>query len=180
MEFEKIEKFVQKEYGINLSAYKSKQLIRRIENFMQRAGAKNEIDFITKLSSDSNLSKKFLDHLTINVSEFFRNKELFLDLEQKIKYYLRPEKNSLKIWSAACSIGAEPYTLAIIMDRLTPNKKHTIIATDIDQTILEVAKQGVYNKNEIRNVDDNTLNKYFTKKDDKFYISEDIKKKGNI
>ncbi|SHE36492.1 CheR family methyltransferase [Caloramator proteoclasticus] len=177
MEFEKIEKFVQKEYGINLSAYKSKQLIRRIENFMQRAGAKNEIDFITKLSSDSNLSKKFLDHLTINVSEFFRNKELFLDLEQKIKYYLRPEKNSLKIWSAACSIGAEPYTLAIIMDRLTPNKKHTIIATDIDQTILEVAKQGVYNKNEIRNVDDNTLNKYFTKKDDKFYISEDIKKR---
>ncbi|CDF58043.1 CheR family methyltransferase [Thermobrachium celere] len=177
MDFDKIEKFVAKEYGINLSAYKSKQLIRRIENFMQRVGAKNEIEFINILSMDKNISKKFLDHLTINVSEFFRNKDLFLDLERKIKEHLNPEKNTLKIWSAACSIGAEPYTLAIILDKITPNKKHNILATDIDQTVLEQAKQGIYNKNEVKNVDDDLLKKYFIQVQDKYQIIDEIKKR---
>lgn len=175
MEFPKIESFVLKEYGINLSAYKSKQLIRRLENFMQRSGAKDEAEFVNMLSNDKNLSKKFLDHLTINVSEFFRNKELFLDLEKRIKDTLKPEQNTLKIWSAACSIGAEPYTLAIIMDRLTPNKKHNILATDIDLTILEVAKKGIYSKNEVKNVDEALLKKYFIQQEDKYQIIDDIK-----
>lgn len=175
MEYPKIEAYVLKYFGINLTAYKSKQLIRRLENFMQRTGAKDEQEFVNMLSKDEQLSKKFLDHLTINVTEFFRNKELFLDLEKKIKDMLNPDRNTLKIWSAACSTGAEPYTLAIIMDRLTPNKKHNILATDIDLKILEQARQGVYNKNDIKNVDSYLLDKYFIQKDDKFYISDNIK-----
>lgn len=175
MDFKKIETFVFKQYGIVLSAYKSKQLTRRIESFMNRAGAINEDDFILKLKNDQNLSKRFLDHLTINVSEFFRNKDLFLDLEKKIKELLNPEKRILKIWSAACSNGAEPYTLAIIMDRLTPNKRHQIIATDIDKTILEVAKKGVYKLHDVRNVDKEILDKYFTIEDDNYIVKDNIK-----
>jgi chemotaxis protein methyltransferase CheR len=175
MEFPRIEEFVLRQYGINLSAYKSKQLIRRIESFMTRSGAKNEIEFIGMLRTDNQLSKKFQDHLTINVSEFFRNKEMFMDLEQKIKEHLKPERNILKIWSAACSYGAEPYTLSIIMDRLTPGKKHQILATDIDGTILEAAKKGTYNKNDIKNVDTPIRDKYFNVIEDNFAIKDDIK-----
>ena len=67
----------------------------------------------------------------------------------------------LKIWSAACSIGAEPYSLAIILDNLNYNGKSTIIATDIDSTILERAKKGEYTEAEIKNVEKQYLNKYF-------------------
>jgi chemotaxis protein methyltransferase CheR len=175
VEFPKLEDFVLKQYGINLSAYKSKQLTRRIESFMTRAGAKGEFDFINMLKSDTQISKKFVDHLTINVSEFFRNKEMFLDLEQKIKEHLKPDKSSLKIWSAACSYGAEPYTLAMIMDKLTPGKRHQIIATDIDATILEAARRGVYNKNDVRNVDPQLRDKYFNVSVENYAIKDEIK-----
>lgn len=180
MEFQKIADYVKGSYGIDLAAYKSKQLIRRVENFMARVGAKSEVEFITMLKKDEAISKKFQDHLTINVSEFFRNKEMFLQLEKEIKNRLNPEKTILKIWSAACSYGAEPYTLAIIMDRLTKDKKHNILATDIDLTILQKAKEGKYIKSDIKNVDSNILDKYFQKKDENYYISEDIKKRVNF
>lgn len=177
MDFSKIEVFVLKEFGINLSAYKSKQLTRRIDSFISRSGMSNEDEFIVALKNRPELKKKFLDHLTINVSEFFRNKEMFMDLKMKIDEILNPNKNTLKIWSAACSIGAEPYTLAIIMDELTPSKRHNIIATDIDNTILERAKRGFFSKNDIKNVDKKTLAKYFTIEDDTYYINDDIKNK---
>lgn len=177
MDFIKFEEFVYKHYGINLSAYKSKQLFRRVESFITRAGAKDENEFINMIKNDSQLSRKFLDHLTINVSEFFRNKEMFSDLESKIKEYLQPEKNSLKIWSAGCSNGSEPYTLAIIMDKLTPNKSHSIVATDIDLTIIETAKKGLYSKNDIKNVNSDYINKYFDLVGEKYQIKDFIKTK---
>lgn len=177
MNFDIIEDFVLKEYGINLAAYKSRQLTRRVESFITRTGALNENEFIKLLKSDKNLNKKFLDHLTINVSEFFRNKDMFLDLEKKIKELLNPDKNPLKIWSAACSIGAEPYTLAIIMDKLTPGKMHNIIATDIDMTILDTAKRGSYTKNDIKNVDPQIIDKYFTFEGERYLIKDDIKRR---
>ena len=175
MELSKLDSFVLKEYGIDLSAYKSKQLVRRIESFINRCGLTGEIEFINLLKNDEHISKKFRDHLTINLSEFFRNKDIFNDLEQKIKEILKPDKNTLKIWSAACSNGSEPYTLAIILDRLTPGKRHNILATDIDATILNTAKQGVYNKNDIKNVDNMLTNKYFTNVGEVFSIKDEIK-----
>ncbi|HBF77101.1 MAG TPA: chemotaxis protein CheR [Clostridiaceae bacterium] len=170
-----LERYVLDEYKMNLNAYKSKQLTRRVNSFMSRSGAKNEADFVKMLKGDCALSKKFKDYLTINVSEFFRNKDMFLQLEESIKKYLAPDKNSLKIWSAACSIGAEPYTLGIIMDKLTPNKKHSILATDIDTTILETAKKGIYTKNDVKNVDDYLIKKYFTVDGEKYIIKDEIK-----
>ncbi|QCX32384.1 protein-glutamate O-methyltransferase CheR [Caloramator sp. E03] len=177
MDFAKIDDYVLKEYGVDLKAYKSKQLIRRVESFMSRVGAESTEDFIHILKKDLNINKKFKDYLTINVSEFFRNKEMFLELEKKIKDILKPEKNILKIWSAACSNGAEPYTLSIIMDRLTPNKIHDILATDIDTTILEVAKKGIYTKNDVKNVDKDLIDKYFKIENGNYIISDYIKQR---
>lgn len=175
MELNLIKDFVLKHYGINLSAYKSKQLDRRIENFISRSGAIDEFELINLIKKDSKLDKKFLDYLTINVSEFFRNKEMFTALEQKINEVLIPQKNSLKIWSAACSNGSEPYSLAIILDKLTPNKRHNIIATDIDTTILETAKKGVYSDKDIKNVDTTFKQKYFTISGEDYILKEEIK-----
>jgi chemotaxis protein methyltransferase CheR len=153
MDLEYFEEWVLKDFGINLKAYKQNQLQRRILSLMSRVGVNSVEEYISLLKKDKDQRIKFLDFITINVSEFFRNPEIFDELEKKIKIeLLNNTSGPLKIWSAACSIGAEPYSLSIIMDEISPNKKHKIIATDLDMTILQRAKEGIYAQAEIKNV----------------------------
>ncbi|WP_341451573.1 CheR family methyltransferase [Desulfonispora thiosulfatigenes] len=87
------------------------------------------------------------------------------------------KKGKLKIWSAACSNGAEPYSVAMILDQLTPRQIHTIDATDIDDKILQDARKGCYKADLLKNVSPDRLAKYFTKDGDTFCLSQDIKNK---
>ncbi|MCT8976150.1 protein-glutamate O-methyltransferase CheR [Clostridium sp. CX1] len=175
MDMAYFEQWVMKEFNINLSAYKSNQLHRRIGSLMSRVGAKTIDEYITLLKKDPAQKQKFLDFITINVSEFFRNPEIFEDLKEKLKSELLKNSNSLKIWSAACSIGAEPYSIAMYLEELSPSGRHKILATDLDNTILEKAKKGEYVSSEIKNVKKEYLSKYFAIKDDKYNISPKIK-----
>ncbi|HDK7167382.1 TPA: protein-glutamate O-methyltransferase CheR [Clostridium botulinum] len=176
MDLEYFEEWILKDFGINLKAYKQNQLQRRILSLMSRVGVNSVEEYINLLKKDKDQRIKFLDFITINVSEFFRNPEIFDELEKKIKVeLLNNTSGSLKIWSAACSIGAEPYSLSIIMDEISPNKKHKIIATDLDMTILQRAKEGIYAQAEIKNVKKERLEKYFTKEGEKYKIKSSIK-----
>ncbi|MGV8982742.1 CheR family methyltransferase [Clostridium sp.] len=169
------QQWVLKEYKIDLAAYKSNQLHRRILSLMSRVGVNSVEEYIKLLKSDPLQKQKFLDFITINVTEFFRNPEIFQELSTKIKSELN-YTSGLKIWSAACSVGAEPYSLAMIVDDLYSRANHKIVATDIDSTILQKAKNGEYVYSEIKNVPKQFLDKYFTVKDDKYSINSGIKK----
>lgn len=175
LDLKSLEKWIFNEFRIDISAYKSNQMNRRLTNLMGRCGAESVNEYIKMLEKSPELKQKLVDFITINVSEFFRNKELFDDLEDKIASILLKNKSRLKIWSAACSNGAEPYSLAIIMDRLTPGVRHGILATDIDATILEAARKGEYEANDIKNVDRLTLQKYFKIEGNKYKLNDDIK-----
>lgn len=176
MDMEYFEKWVLKEFNINLSAYKPNQLHRRIKSLMSRVGVSSIDEYINLLKKDSSQRQRFLDFITINVSEFFRNPEIFEEIKLKLNDDLLKKSSSLKIWSAACSIGAEPYSVAIYLNELSPSGNHKIIATDIDNTIIERAKNGEYVDSEVKNVKNEYLDKYFTKKDDKYIISSKIKR----
>lgn len=169
------EQWVYKEFGINLSAYKSNQLHRRILSLMSRVGASSVEEYINLLKKDGAQRQKFLDFITINVTEFFRNPEIFEDLAKKIQVELLPKNKELKVWSAACSIGAEPYSIAMILDSLAPGGRHRILATDIDSTILEKAKKGEFTSVDIKNVKKDYLDKYFTQAGDKYSISPKLR-----
>ena len=175
MDFNEFHKWVHKELGINLSAYKPEQLNRRINSLMTRVGIQTLDEYAKVIKNNSEQKQKFLDFITINVTEFFRNPELFLDLEKQILKELLPNTPNLKIWSAACSIGCEPYTVGMILNKLAPNARHNIIATDIDNTILAKAKIGEYTQNEMKGINNADLSKYFNIKDDKYYIDSKIK-----
>lgn len=176
MDLHYFQDWVLKEFGINLKAYKQNQLQRRILSLMSRVGVNSVEEYIKLLKKEPHQRKKFLDFITINVSEFFRNPEIFDDLEKKLENELfKDGKRSVKIWSAACSIGAEPYSLAIILDELAHGMNHKIIATDIDSTIIERAKKGEYTNSEIKNIKNSRLQKYFKKMDDKYCIEQKIK-----
>ena len=175
MDFNEFHKWVHKELGINLSAYKPEQLNRRINSLMTRVGIKSLDEYSKVIKNNSEQKQKFLDFITINVTEFFRNPELFVDLEKQISKELLPNNPNLKIWSAACSIGCEPYTVGMILNKLAPNGRHNIIATDIDDTILTRAKEGKYSQNEMKGINNDDLSKYFKIKADKYYIESKIK-----
>ena len=110
------------------------------------------------------------------MSEFFRTPDKFGKLETDVIPDLLKRSPTLNIWSAGCSIGAEVYSLTMILKDLTPGKKHRLLATDLDIEIIAKAKKGVYSDNELKALDPKRKDKYFTKTSDgKYAIKDEIK-----
>lgn len=174
--YEKFKQRFHQKSGLDLNDYKPAQMIRRINNLMGRIGAKNYDQFLDMMNADSKLFKEFMDYLTINVTEFFRTPEKFVELKEKVfPEMLRKSNGRLNIWSAGCSTGAEPYTMTMILDELTPQVRHRILATDLDVEMLAKAAAGVYGPIEMKNVNKMLLQKYFTVEQHKYYLREEIK-----
>ena len=180
MDFNEFHKWVHRELGINLSAYKPEQLNRRIGSLMTRNKIESLEDYAEVIKKNSEQRQKFLDFITINVTEFYRNPELFVELEETIKREILSKSKNISVWSAACSIGCEPYSMGMILKKINPNGTNKIFATDIDNTILNRAKLGQYTEAEIKNINIEEINKYFSKKDDKYYIDDQIKSMVNF
>jgi chemotaxis protein methyltransferase CheR len=177
MEFNEFKSKIYKQFGLNLDGYKEKQLKRRIDSLMQTLQLNDYGLYFQTLVKDAEQLNRFLDKVTINVSEFFRNPEIFAVLEQQVLPVLLRKKPRLKIWSAACSNGCEPYSVAIILDELAPTGLHKIDATDIDRKILEVAREGKYDSRLLKNVSPERLGKYFQKEGDQYRLIDRVKRK---
>lgn len=163
-------------FRLDLNSYKETQLKRRMDGLLARQKIKDYAELFHLLTSDRMAYQTFLDHLTINVSEFFRDPHRWLELEKKILPELLQPRGTIKIWSAACSIGAEPYSLGILLDELSPTRPHRLDATDIDKTILDTAQAGKYNQDAVRSVSKERLTKHFTASGSYYLIKENIKK----
>jgi len=164
---------------IDLSCYKERQMKRRIDSLITKAKIKNYNDYVEALKRDKALLEEFVAYLTINVSEFYRNPEQWRLLEGKILPHLFSKfgSNSLKVWSAACSTGDEPYTLAMVLGKSVPMNRLQIIATDIDKQVLEKAQLGIYDIKSLKGLPDEFKRRYFHKLDThRFQINDEVKK----
>jgi chemotaxis protein methyltransferase CheR len=177
MDFTELCKTLSRMFDIDTEGYKENQLKRRIEHLIHTQGFQGYEDYIGALKTDQKQRELFLDRLTINVSEFFRNANAFEVLEKRVLPALLKTKKKLKIWSAACSNGAEPYSVAIILKEISPLVNHQIDATDIDKKILEVAKTGCYKKELLKNVPPQRLKKYFVETNNLWCLGDEIKEK---
>jgi len=163
--------------NLDLSNYKPWQIQRRLTFIMEQAGTRDYKEYADMLAADKDKLNQFVDWVTINVSEFYRDLPKFKELQDHILPELLRHNRSLKIWSAGCSIGAEPYSVALMLEDLTPGKKHTIIGTDLDDRILKCAREGRYQERDIRNVPEYLFKRFFTQEGDMFALSDDIKKR---
>lgn len=177
MTFEEFKRRARVIFRIDLESYKENQLRRRINSFMQKHRVQNYTDFLILLKTRRGVYEAFFNHLTINVSEFFRDPKKFEELEKEHLPALLRNKKTLKIWSAACSNGAEPYSVAIILDEKTPGVRHRILATDVDRNVLARAALGKYGADAVKNVSPDRLARYFTKEDNGYKISDVLKRK---
>lgn len=146
---------------IDLNSYKESQMKRRIDNFIMKHKIKSYQEFFQVLKKDEDIYDRFITYLTINVSEFYRNPAQWKILETNvIPTLLKRFGKRLKIWSAACSTGDEPYSLAMVLSEFLPLNQFEIIATDLDNEVLSKAKKGLYTKNSIRGLPKKYQDKY--------------------
>lgn len=168
-------KNIRKKTGIDLSHYKEIQMKRRLKSLYERKGFYSFKDFSDGISRDHTLLNEFLDRMTINVSGFYRNRKRWEILESKLLPPLLAKKKSLKIWSAACATGEEPYTIAMILSKYLPLSCIRVLATDIDENIIAKAKLGIYPESSLRELPTDVQKKYFTNEGVMYKLSEDVK-----
>ena len=177
-DYEEFKKFVLDLTTIDLNAYKERQMKRRIDTLIARNKHDGYDSYCKALKTDQKVLDEFVNYLTINVSEFYRNPTLWKTLEDVIlPDLINKFGTKLKIWSAACSTGDEPYSLAMVLAKQVPMRDIKILATDIDEQVLEKAKDGVYAENSLKGLPKEYRDKYFEKMGDRFYkISDEIKR----
>ncbi|MGE5397791.1 MAG: CheR family methyltransferase [Chitinophagales bacterium] len=168
-------KKVQQKSGIDLTAYKRPQMERRINSFIRSVGANDYESFVKLINDNNDMYRRFIEHLTINVSEFFRNNNNWNVLREKIIGGLLQDRPKLKIWSAGCSTGEEPYSLAIMMNNWYPGKCEKILATDIDADALIKAREGIFSAKSVQLAAPELVKRNFEINGDKVKIKDEIK-----
>ena len=186
-EFKLFKLLVCNESGIDLKPGKKAFLQNRIMQRMMAKGIKSYYSYyklITGNGKDEDELLALLDSLTINETSFFRNKPQ-LDLFHR---YVLPEilsrkrakaDFSLKICSAGCSTGQEPYTIAMLLNDVIADIKYwkiAILATDLSMSVLKTARHGVYPEPKMEGVDEVHRRRYFIERRGSFHIKDEVKK----
>jgi chemotaxis protein methyltransferase CheR len=181
-DFEQYRTLIYNESGIHFTPTNRSILESRLKERLRDKG----IDvgtYYNTISKNKEELRNFLDSITTNLTRFFRNQAHF----DALQYYVVPElmkikrtlgNTSIKIWSAGCSTGEEPYTLAMLMSEiLTPPWKFEIIASDLSLKCLMTAKEGFYSDSRIAGIPDSYLHKYFDKVSGGYKVKHDLMSK---
>lgn len=181
-EFLEFVQYMHKNFGIDLS--KKKQLIEgRLSNLIERKGMKSFSEYMLSIKKNSTEEvSTLINKLTTNYTYFYREDNHFKYLQEVILPF--EEKNNklkaINIWSAGCSSGEEPYTIAMVVDDYFKYKKQEwkiqITATDISLNVLSKAEEASYVEDSLKLLPDSYKKRYFTKENDKYKINQDIKK----
>lgn len=175
MDYEGFKEEILKMTKINLTLYKEKQMKRRIDALIKKNNFDTYKEYVQALKDSKDLFKEFINYLTINVSEFYRNPDQWAVLEKEIIPLLLGKNKKINIWSSACSTGDEPYTLVMVLNKMLPLSSIKILATDIDMGALEKAKNGVYTTKSLENLPKEMREKYFTMVGDNYKVKDEVK-----
>ncbi|MBD2845162.1 protein-glutamate O-methyltransferase CheR [Paenibacillus sp. IB182496] len=169
-------KRIKEKTAIDLALYKEAQMKRRLTTLRSKHGYPTFKAYMEALQGDAKLMHEFLDRMTINVSEFWRNPSRWVTLEQRFMPELLRDNARPSIWSAACSTGEEPYTLAMILDKLGVLGRSTLLATDLDSNVLTRAQHGEYPERSVRDVPPPYMDAYFKPCELGFRVDDKLKR----
>lgn len=167
---------VEKRLNIHLSNYKPDYVKRRLLSRMNSTRSKDFIEYHQYLRTHPEEEEKLRNALTINVTKFYRDPDVFDLVKKEIFPAVLRDKRTIKIWSAGCSSGEEPYTYALILHELGKTGitfNNAIIASDIDEEMIKKAKQGIYEKNALENLSEMQVSRHFDKLEDGKYSVKD-------
>ncbi len=182
-ELDKIMLVMKQRYGKNIDIYDQDFLLKTLEKRKMTAGAENAAEYCRILETNSKEAEDFYRSLNIQYSQFFRDQLAFTLLEQAVFPGIINRKQSgheIRIWSAGCSHGQEPYSIAMLLSELAEANREEIrfriFATDISREAIAIGQAGVYNQDAVQNVKMFYLDKYFTKRDKTYTIVPCLRK----
>jgi len=182
-DFEQYRTLIYNESGIHFTSTNRSILESRLKERLREKGVDSVKTYFDTISKDQGELKNFLDSITTNLTRFFRNQAHFEALENHVIPELMNIKkasgnNTIKIWSAGCSTGEEPYTIAMLLSEiLPPFWKYEIVASDISLKCLMTAKEGFYAESRITGIPDSFLKKYFDKVEGGYKVRGEIMSK---
>ncbi|MEA5032408.1 MAG: protein-glutamate O-methyltransferase CheR [Sphaerochaeta sp.] len=169
-------------YGSDISKYDDMFLKQVAEKRFACANVTNISEYVQYLSNNPDEVGALLRSLHITHTDFFRNPLTFAHLEQWILPSLlegKPEASELRIWSAGCSSGQEPYSIAMLVENIHTRKSrplhYRIIATDISGSALLQATKREYREDEIQRIRVKDLKDFFIKTGDTYKVSDRLK-----
>lgn len=164
------------EKGWDFRNYKKSSIMRRVSKRLTCLDIHSYKKYCQYLNDTPHEYEKLFSNLTIKVSEFFREPEVFGELCGIIKTNF--SETVLKVWCCGCAYGEEAYSAAILLSEcLTPDAvKHTkVFATDIDGEALDQARKAQYREESLKNVPPDILEKYFFKADGQYKVKYNIR-----
>lgn len=183
-EFEFIVQFVSQRYGIDLSQ-KRRLIEARLASELKAYGFTNYAQYVNVLKNDPNSEKvdTFINKITTNYSYFSRETDHYDFLAKKIvPALLQANKNGIKVWSAGCSTGEEPYNIAMAIDSALGARRGafnvSITATDVSTRALNIAKKGIYPESELNVMPEGWKKAYMHKQPDGNYLVADSIRKN--
>jgi chemotaxis protein methyltransferase CheR len=178
-DFGRLIRFIEQTIGIRCSSYKEDYIKRRLLSRMRSTNCVTYQDYLNYLKANPAELEKLRNALTINVTEFFRDSDVYELIKKEIFPALIQQKKRLHIWCAGCSTGEEPYSLAMILSDLiaqNPLISARIYATDIDQVVLQKAKDGLYPPKTMVKLSESHIRRHFTKlADGNFLVKPHVK-----
>ncbi len=174
-------RFIKENYGINLKEEKKTLLTSRLHGVLEKGGFKSYTDYFNYVINDRSGSalRILLNKITTNHTYFMREADHFYYFRDKVLPLLSKivKSKDLRIWCAACSTGEESYTIAMLLDEFFGKEKYfwdtKVLATDISEKVLEIARTGKYKREAIEALPLNWQNSYFKKCDDEYCVVTD-------
>jgi chemotaxis protein methyltransferase CheR len=182
-EFTDLKAIIKKKIGFNCDEYKEPHLKRRLAARLRANNSISYKEYSDILLSDEEESRKLKEGLTVNVTELFRNPETYeafrcLALPELIK--TKSDNRTIKVWSAGCSNGEEPYSIAMMLVEYlgisAKRYKISILGTDIDDDSLAKAQRAEYKIKQIEKMDIKRLNQFFIKNNENYKLVEDLQR----
>lgn len=165
--------------GFDVRGYKMPSLQRRISRRMDILGISALAEYAEHLEAKPDEYKALFNTILINVTQFFRDPEAWIVAKASILPPILENTDEIRIWSAGCSSGEEPYSVAITLAEILGPKlssyKIKIYATDVDETALKLARRGTYAPDQLGELSEDIRNKYFTPRGDAYTINSSIR-----
>ncbi len=183
-EFAELKTIIKRKIVFNCDQYKQAHLKRRLAVRLRANQSKSYKEYTEVILRDGAELQKLKETLTVNVTELFRNPETYEVFSRTVLPELiksRADDSTIKIWSAGCSNGEEPYSIAIMLREFLGRsiKRYTIsiLGTDIDEDSLNKAKNGIYQLKQLEKISKDRLERFFIKKDDCGYqVNDEIRR----
>ena len=182
VDFEKYRSLIYKESGITFSDTNRTILESRLRERIKLAGVATVGEYYNNILKNGEELKVLLDAVTTNLTRFFRNTAQFDTLVKYvvpdlIKFKATKGDREIRLWSAGCSTGEEPYTIAMILKDILPaGVNFSIVASDISLKSLMIGKEGFYPETRIQGISPEYLARFFEKKGNGYQVKDEIKK----